>query len=628
MVTVNAPDDSVGMIRAATLETPSLSRGGVTAPSAPRVLVVSSRDDLRWLLGPLGETGLEGATVKRTSVLPGAEALPDLLVLDGRGEAGLVAAWRKWLAGPGTGTPAVIVADGGAALDAPASAVVAPVDASPGRLAAAIATAFERGRAQSVHAQLAQRASRAERRLAALLEHSPETFGLLDRSGRFTYASPIAARVHGDPPTELFGKELVALLHPDDQDRARAELAAVLSAPRAFARMTVRRRHPRGHAPWIELTVTNLLAEPTVEAVVASFHDVDEGAATITTARASDQRFQQLAEELPIALWSMGAEHGTLDYVSPHAAVLVGRSAERLQADPALWRAAIHPDDRGAVEAAHASGVAIEHRWVRPDGSVVWVESQQQPIADAQGQVVRVVGVAHEISERRALEARLDGACRVAPLALLAGITAHDLNNIVGGLQIQCDLLLDGQLSAEAREDVASLLELGQRTTVMSRRLLEHARRFPATPTPIDVGAVVRRLVPSLVRLVGPAIAIDVAIDPALPRIVADPAHLEHALIHLAMNARDAMPAGGRLRLAARTTAGKVVISVTDDGVGMDEPTCKQAPVAFFTTRPGQRTGMGLAVVSTIARQHQGNLRLVSTPGQGTTASLELPAAP
>ena len=581
------------MSLAAALEVSPLSRGAGTPAPAPRVLVVSPRDDLGWLLGPLADAGLGGATIKRTALPPAAEARPDLLVIDDHG-GGPGPAWRRWLAGPGAGAPAVIIGgDAPADGDAPA-AVATAADAGPGRLAAANATAFERGRAQAAHAQLALRASRCERKLTAFLEHSPETFGLLDRHGRITYAAPSAERVHGYPAGELVGKDLFALLHPDDQTGARARFQRLLAAPRAIARMTVRRRHPRGHFQWIEVTATNLLDEPTVAAVVASFHNVDERETAIAALRASEQRFQQLARELPIVLWSQRVDDGALEYVSPHAAVVWGWSVEHLLADPSRWTAAIHPDDRAAVEAtARAGGAAVEYRVLRPDGSITWVEAHLRPVADERGRLVRVLGVARDVGARRDLDEQLDGARRRAALEALAGAI------VAGGG-------LDGDLSG---------------------RLLDFVGRTAPSPTALDLGELVRRARPTLEAVVGATIAVEVVIEPALPPVVADAAQLERALVNLALNARDAMPAGGALHVAVRASDRAVVVTVADTGTGFDPTVADDAAAPFVTSRPDRRVGLGLTVVAAIVRHHRGAMRLGGAPGQGATVTIALPAA-
>ena len=261
---------------------------------------------------------------------------------------------------------------------------------------------------------------------------------------------------------------------------------------------------------------------------------------------------------------------------------------------------------------------------------------------DERGVPVRMAGVVSDITARKAADEQLAQAQKMDAIGQLTGGVAHDFNNlltpIVGSLDIVRRRLHGDERSQKLLEGG---LAAAERAATLTHRLLAFARRQTLQPKAVDVGALIDGIVDLIRRSLGPAIEIALDVPRHLPAARVDPNQLELALLNLAINARDAMPSGGRLTIAADTTIadpgarndagvapGRYVrIASTDTGIGMDRATLARATEPFFSTKGvGKGTGLGLSMVHGLAAQSGGTLTLVSEPGRGTTIELWLPA--
>ncbi|GJD48531.1 Sensor histidine kinase RcsC [Methylobacterium crusticola] len=334
----------------------------------------------------------------------------------------------------------------------------------------------------------------------------------------------------------------------------------------------------------------------------------------------------------------------------------------------AAVEALVHPEDRErvwrAAGQAAASGTPYhtEFRIVRPDGETRWCVAAGAPgLAEAGGR--RLSGVTHDITERkraeqallelnRDLERRIEARTRERETALaqlfeaqkldtigqLTGGVAHDFNNLLMAVLGSLELLEKRLPADDARGHrlLDNAVQGAQRGAALTQRLLAFARRQELRPETVAVAALVEGMEGLLERALGPSVRIETALPADLPPIQIDPNQFELALLNLAVNARDAMPVGGTLTLRGRAEPagpdGKpgahVRIGVADTGIGMDAATLAKATEPFFTTKgPGKGTGLGLSMVQGLVAQSGGALRVASTPGQGTSVDLWLPAA-
>ncbi len=275
------------------------------------------------------------------------------------------------------------------------------------------------------------------------------------------------------------------------------------------------------------------------------------------------------------------------------------------------------------------------------DAAPAFFDVSARPMRDAE-KIVGGVIVAREVTERRKLEQQLQQAQRLDTVGRLAGGIAHDFNNLLTAILSSASVARDClPPDHEVQADLADIELAGERATQLTRQMLAFARRQPVSQQPIDLNDRVSTMERMLSRLVGPDIALRLTLGESLWHVRADGPQLEQVLVNVAVNARDAMPGGGRLtiRTGNRTVAdGAIVlprpmpegeyveIVISDTGEGMDEETLAHVFEPFYTTKPvGQGTGLGLAMCYGIVRQHHGVIWIESSKGRGTTVFILLP---
>ena len=315
------------------------------------------------------------------------------------------------------------------------------------------------------------------------------------------------------------------------------------------------------------------------------------------------------------------------------------------------WERRIHPDDlsrtlqavRDAVEGRTAEYRA-EFRIVHPERGVRWLIGVGRVERAPDGTPLRMSGINLDITERRETEARLQQAQRVQSVGRLAGGIAHEVNNlmtvVLGFGNFALDRLETGH---PARGEIEQMTRAGERAAAITRQLLAFTRQQVLRPARLDINAVIRELAPMVERLLGAEHRLVLALEERLGTIAVDRGQLEQVVVNLALNSRDAMPRPGTLIIAtsAEELADEaawshpgtelrrgryLLLSVGDNGAGMDEPTRSRVFEPFFTTKPvGQGTGLGLSTVYGIVKQSGGYVWLYSEPGVGTTVKVYLP---
>jgi PAS domain S-box-containing protein len=278
------------------------------------------------------------------------------------------------------------------------------------------------------------------------------------------------------------------------------------------------------------------------------------------------------------------------------------------------------------------------------------LEISRVPLHDHEGRVVGVMVAATDVTsrqqgerERERLELALNQAQRLEAIGMLAGGVAHDFNNVLTVISGHTALLAR-RVGPEhvAAKDVARIGEAAERASALTRQLLAFSRGQVLQPRVLDINQVVSGLAPMLSRLIGEDVELRTHLDPGLRHVLADPAKLEQVIMNLAGNARDAMPAGGRLVLETANVeleasyprhhpgmplGSYVMLAATDTGSGMAPEVLDHVFEPFFTTKPaGQGTGLGLATVYGIVKQSGGDVWVYSEPGKGTTFKIYLPA--
>ncbi|HJS86528.1 MAG TPA: PAS domain-containing protein, partial [Acetobacteraceae bacterium] len=399
--------------------------------------------------------------------------------------------------------------------------------------------------------------------------------------------------------------------------------------------------------------------------------DVSEALAREQALRRSEARFRATADALPGMLFVATAA-GKNTYVNEGFCAYTGRKREDLLDD--RWVEILHSDD--AARASNTWNEAVrtgspylaEYRFRRHDGAWRWHMVRALPSREADGAIHRWVGtctdihdryvleeelrrltqslearVEAEVAAREAAQARAAHAERMQALGQLAGGIAHDLNNVLQAVQGGTMLIERRARDPESTRRLAKMvLEAVARGASITRRLLSFARRGDLRAEPVDVAALFEGLQDILTHALGASVAVRLDVAPGLPKLLADKGQLETALVNLATNARDAMPDGGTLTLAANSVTvdgdaphpaglahGRYVrVCVKDTGTGMNQATLARVMEPFFTTKPhGKGTGLGLPMAQGFAEQSGGALHVESALGRGTTVTLWLPQA-
>jgi PAS domain S-box-containing protein len=336
---------------------------------------------------------------------------------------------------------------------------------------------------------------------------------------------------------------------------------------------------------------------------------------------------------------------GRFTQVSKHAVSVWGYTAEELIG--VAFIDLVHPEDRDASLATAHQIVgdgkpvyAFRNRYLHKDGSTV-------PIAWSAAWSVQhnaLICVARDMHESLAVEERLRQAQKMEAVGQLTGGVAHDFNNlltvIIGGAET---LVEENRNNASVQELAAMISKAGERGSRLTRQLLAFARRQPLEPRSVQVNALLAGMGELLRRTLGADVELHLAQDDRAWRAMADPAQLELAVLNLAINARDAMPAGGKLTIETSNVSldrayceasdglavgDYLMVAMTDNGEGMSAQTASQAFDPFFTTKgPGKGTGLGLSMVHGFVKQSKGNIKIYSELGVGSTVRFYLPRA-
>jgi PAS domain S-box-containing protein len=488
--------------------------------------------------------------------------------------------------------------------------------------------------------------------------------------------SPEYLLIHGLPPDSAneSHEDWVRRIHPDDREATERKFRDAVAGKAGEYTTQYRIIRPSdGETRWISVKSTiERDASGTALRLIGAHTDVTEQVAADQALRQSEELYRKLADQLvelnaTLAqrveektrerdrIWNVSQDllvvadrNGVWRTVNSAWTTTLGWSEAELLNRTAEWLE--HPDDNGITRAkvselgANETTVRFESRLRHKDGSYRWLSWMGVSDRDSNYAVARDVTAEKAAAERlKATEEALLQSQKMEAVGQLTGGIAHDFNNLLTGIVGSLDLLqtrLHRGRTDNAARYIHAAMTSANRAAALTHRLLAFARRQPLVPKVVDVNQLVVSLEDLLRRTIGETIDLEIIASDQLWCTLCDPNQLESALLNLAINARDAMPDGGKLVIAtsnARLDSGTadpsalspgdyICIGVTDTGTGMSAEVAARAFDPFFTTKPiGQGTGLGLSMIYGFARQSNGHATIDSKPGRGTSIKLYLP---
>jgi PAS domain S-box-containing protein len=486
---------------------------------------------------------------------------------------------------------------------------------------------------------------RSEERFRALLENVWDSIVLIDAAGVIHFSAS-AETVGGYRHEDLIGRNVLDLLHPEDRGSAEQMLAGLVEVHGARVATEIRFLHADGSWRVGEVIAQNLLGHPAVRGIVINTHDITERKRVEEELEVQRAYFAELFESAPEAIVLVD-EHDRVLRANQEFTRTFGYTIEEVVGRPAadLIIPAELRDEALAITERVAVGekVSLETVRRRKDGVRVPVSILATAIR-APGKGLEIYGIYRDITGRKQLEEQLLQSQKIEAVGRLAGGIAHDFNNLLTAIRGHTSFLME-EIPTDApwRSELGEIDRAAGRAASLTRQLLAFSRKQILNPRVVDLNALILGMEKLLRRLIGEDIALVAALSPGECRVKADPGQLEQVLLNLVVNARDAMPAGGRIVVetrpvpasvasapasAAPAAGGYALLAVRDNGQGMDEQTRERIFEPFFTTKgPGEGTGLGLSTVYGIVEQSGGWLRVESEVGRGTTMSVFLPWA-
>ena len=487
-----------------------------------------------------------------------------------------------------------------------------------------------------------------EARFRGVVESLDEGVLLTDLQ-RITYANRRALELTGHSSEELIGQRILdhPLFVPDEGDMtARVERRRAGGSD--LSERLVRRAD--GSHFWAQIHGSPYRdAQGTVIGTVAAFTDISARRAAERARGDAEARLRQVMLRSPAVLYALAPiPPHPVTWMSDNAGRILGFGPDDFRLLPDLWTQRVHHDDKEKVADAlrSVSGedvVTREYRYRHADGRWLWLSDAMSLVRADDGSPLELVGACQDVTSERQLEEQLRQAQKMEAVGRLAGGVAHDFNNLLTAIGGYSELLLMRLAEGDpARHDVEEIRRAGERAAALTRQLLAFSRRQVVQPRVLDLNVVLRDTERMLRRLIGEDVRLVTLLAEQPLSVKVDPGQLEQVVMNLAVNARDAMPRGGRLSIASghldiasadtrhpeARPGSWVFLQVVDSGIGMPRDVVGHIFEPFFTTKEvGKGTGLGLSTVYGIVNQSGGWIEVDSEPGKGSAFTVWLPEA-
>ena len=518
-----------------------------------------------------------------------------------------------------------------------------------GRLGQAVRTVLERRQAKLERAAAQATLHESERRFREMLENVEMIALMLDTQGTVTFCNDFLLRLTGWSREEVVGGDWFSRFIPTTDAAIRQLFKDAIVAgtiPPHNENPVATKTGELREILWSNTILRD--SDQCLVGVACLGEDVSERRRAERALRTSEERFRQIAENIREVFWMADADIEQVLYVSPAYAAVWGRTCESLYRSPGTWMDSVVPEDRAgllrAIESRHLTGGFDEsYRIARPDGSIRWIRDRAFCVKDDLGKIYRFVGTAEDITDRKRLEEQFLRAQRLESVGMLAAGIAHDLNNVLAPVLMATPMLREHLNDNEDLQMLATVERSAKRGAALVKQILGFAHGISGEPIPVqpkhllnDVCSIIQETFPKSIHL-------EAIVPKDLWVIRGNPTQIHQVLLNLCVNARDAMPEGGTLRLKGENVildeAGALgieggrpgrwlVLHVEDTGTGIEPGILAHIWEPFFTTKAADKgTGLGLSTVRGIVETHRGFVSLTSVPGQGTRVRVHLPVS-
>ncbi|MEW6207425.1 MAG: PAS domain S-box protein [Acidobacteriota bacterium] len=489
----------------------------------------------------------------------------------------------------------------------------------------------------------------AESKYRLLVEHIPAIAytAMMDEFGTNVYVSPQIEKTLGFSQSEWMAEKTLwrRQIHPDDRQSAISLFNKTLFDQEPFV-CEYRLIDREGKAKWFHdeaVVVRDEAGQAVMLQGVAL--DITKRKQTEEALARAERRYRSIIQNAAYGIFLSSIDGRFLE-VNPALVCMLGYdSAEELMRVDIARDIYTRPEERERLIESYSRSNridGIEVEWKRKDGKLVALWLSGQVVRGEQGAVEGFEMIAENLTERRALEEQLRQSQKMDAIGKLAGGVAHDFNNLLTVINGYADLLAGLHIKSDPRRQHAQeIKKAGARASSLTTQLLAFSRKQMLQPVALDLNAVITDSLKMLRRLIGEDIEVIVSLDADAGQIKADPTQIEQVIVNLAVNARDAMPDGGKLTIETSNveidessahwnidapSGPYVMMAISDTGAGMDEETMRCIFEPFFTTKErGRGTGLGLSTVYGIVKQSGGHISVYSEKGLGTTFKIYLP---
>jgi PAS domain S-box-containing protein len=481
-----------------------------------------------------------------------------------------------------------------------------------------------------------------------LVTSAPAGIFQTDIQGECLYVNQCWQDITGLSLAAALGRGWSEALHPDDRDLVLNEWYDAARSGREF-NLEYRLVNPQGRITWVAGRAVPLYNQRAIAGYLGTVSDINGRKQAELALQDSEAQLRTALEAADLGTWIWEMATDTI-VLSEYAQSILGYAPGEFPGTLEAILSCIHPNDRSALEQkiqqlfSEGGLYDVEQRIVRQDGSIGWISVRGHILRDESDRPIRMTGVIADITQKKQLESQFLRNQRLESLGALAGGIAHDLNNILTPIMMSVQLLpLTLPDVDERSQELIQMLDSNvNRGSALVRQILSFARGIEGDRGALQIGYLIADIKQMIQETFPKSIVIQTDISRDLWTVYGDATQIHQVLLNLAVNARDAMPDGGTLELTARnisvdseyvrqhrnTKVGShVEITVSDTGVGIPPDSLKRIFEPFFTTKEANRgTGLGLATVFGIVKNHRGAIEVQSDLGRGTKFTILLPA--